>query len=49
MKILNVTLTVRDIAAAVKFYRDILEMHVDENTDHAVVDATLTPARADCR
>ncbi len=37
MKILNVTLTVRDLAAAVKFYRDILEMPVDENRDHAVV------------
>ncbi|MDJ0358452.1 VOC family protein [Paenarthrobacter sp. PH39-S1] len=39
MKILNVTLTVRDLAAAVKFYRDILDLPVDENTDHAVVNA----------
>lgn len=39
MKILNVTLTVCDLAAAVKFYRDILEMPVDENTSHAMVNA----------
>jgi len=39
MKILSVTLTVHDLAESVKFYRDILNMPVDENAEHAVVHA----------
>ncbi|GAA5228918.1 hypothetical protein GCM10025778_34570 [Paeniglutamicibacter antarcticus] len=39
MKILNVALTVHDLAGAVRFYRDVLGMPVDQDTDHAVVSA----------
>ena len=37
MKILNVTLTVHDLAAAVTFYRNVLDMTVEENADGALV------------
>ncbi|MDJ0314984.1 VOC family protein [Arthrobacter sp. H35-D1] len=39
MKIRNVTLTVHDLAAAVTFYRNVLDMCVEENADNAVVQA----------
>lgn len=37
MKIFEVELTVQDLAEAVNFYREVLEMPVDQNDDHAVI------------
>ncbi len=39
MKILSVTLTVEDLAESVRFYRDVLNMTVDENAEQALIHA----------
>lgn len=42
MKILEITLTVTDLAASAAFYREVLGLQVDEKTDGAVVYAGST-------
>jgi catechol 2,3-dioxygenase-like lactoylglutathione lyase family enzyme len=37
MRIRDITLTVRDLAECAAFYRDVLELLVDEQSDHATV------------